>query len=99
MQYNERFGSISNTAKTARNLYPVSRRKGLMGGKLLRRGSHAGSVVKNPPAKAGDRGSIPGSRRSCGEGNDNTLQSSCLGNPMDRGAWQATVHEVAKNWT
>ena len=52
------------------------------------------SVVKNPPANGGgarDSGLIPGSRRSPGEGNGNPLQYSCLGNPMDRGAWQATV--------
>ena len=55
-----------------------------------------GSVVKNPPANAGDVGSILGSGRSPGEGNDNPLQYSCLGNPMDRGAWQATVHGVTK---
>ena len=56
-------------------------------------------VVKNLPAKAGDvreACSIPGSRRSPGEGNDNPLQYSCLGNPMDRGACQATVLGVAK---
>ena len=45
---------------------------------------------------AGDRGSIPGSARFPGEGNGNLLQYSCLENPMDRGAWQATVHRVAK---
>ena len=50
-----------------------------------------GSVLKNPPANAGDVGSIPGSRRPPGGGNGNPLQYSCLGNPMDRGAWQATV--------
>ena len=55
------------------------------------------SVIKNPPGKAGDVGSIPGSGRSPGEGNGNPLQYSCLGNPMDRGAWQATVHEAAKS--
>ena len=49
-----------------------------------------GSVVKNPPASAGDDGSIPGSGRSLGEGNGNPLQYSCLGNPVDRGAWQST---------
>ena len=61
-----------------------------------------GSVVKNPPASAGDAGdlgSIPGSGRSPGEGNGNPLQYSCLGNPMDRGAWGATVHGVAKSRT
>ena len=54
------------------------------------------SVVKNLLANAGDVGSIPGSGRSPGEGNGHTLQYSCLGNPMDRGAWQAAVHRVAK---
>ena len=59
-------------------------------------GFPGGSVVKNPPANAGDVGLIPGSGRSPGEGNGNPLQYSCLGNPMDRGTWQATVHGVAK---
>ena len=45
---------------------------------------------------AGDLGSIPGSGRSPGEGNGNPLQDSCLGNPMDKGAWQATVHGIAE---
>ena len=48
---------------------------------------------------AGDPGSIPDSGRSPGEGNGNPLQYSCLENPMDRGAWWATVHGVAKSWT
>ena len=51
---------------------------------------HAGDV-------AGAEGSIPGSGKSPGEGNGNPLQYSCLGNPTDRGAWQATVHGVAKD--
>jgi len=55
-----------------------------------------GSVVKNPPAKAGELGLIFGLGRSPGEGNGNPLQYSCLGNPMDRGVWMATVHGVAK---
>ena len=50
-----------------------------------------GSVVKNSPANAGDAGLIPGPRRSPRGRNDNPLQYSCLENPMDRGAWQATV--------
>ena len=54
------------------------------------------SVVKNMSAMAGDTGSIPGSGRSPGEGNGNPLQYSCLGNPMDRGAWQATGDGVTK---
>ena len=53
-------------------------------------------MVKNPLDNAGDAGSIPGSGRSPGEGNDNPLQYSSLGNPMDRGAWQAAVLGVAK---
>ena len=54
------------------------------------------SVLKNPPVKAGDAGSIPGPGRSPGEGNGNPLQYSCLGNPMERGAWRAAVHGVAE---
>ena len=56
-------------------------------------------VVKNLPASTGDArdvGLILGLRRSAGEGNGNPLQYSCLGNPMDRGTCQATVHRVAK---
>ena len=59
-------------------------------------------VVKNPLANAGNVrnvGSIPGSGRSPGEGNGNPLQYSCLENLMDRGAWWATVHRVAKSQT
>ena len=52
-----------------------------------------------PPAKAADGGLIPRLGRSPGEGNGNLLQFSCLGNPMDRGAWQTTVHGVAKSQT
>ena len=48
------------------------------------------TVVKNPPADAGDVGLIPGWGRSPGDGNGNPLQYSCLENPMDRGAWRAT---------
>ena len=55
-------------------------------------------MVKNLPASAGDVGSISGSGRSPGKREDNPLQNSCLGNPMDTGAWQATVHGVAKEW-
>ena len=52
--------------------------------------------MKNPPANAGDTGSIPSPGRYPGEGNGNPLQYYCLENPMDRGAWQAKVHGVAK---
>ena len=59
-------------------------------------------VVKNLPANAGDRGdvgSIPGSGRCPGEGHGNPLQYSCLENPTDKGAWQATVHGVTESQT
>ena len=55
-----------------------------------------GSVINNYPPSAGDAGSISGSGRSPGEGNDNPLQYSCLENPTDRGTWQAAVHRVEK---
>ena len=61
-----------------------------------------GSVLKNPLANTGDigdPGSTPGSGRSPGEGNGNPLQYCCLENPMDRGAWWATVYEVAESDT
>ena len=57
------------------------------------------SVGKETACNAGDLGSIPGLGRSPGEGNGNPLQYSCLENPMDRGAWWATVHGVAKSQT
>ena len=53
-------------------------------------------MVKNPLANAGHWGSIPGSGRSPGGGNDNPLQYSCLGNRMDREAWLVTVHGISK---
>ena len=62
---------------------------------MSRMGFPGGSVIKNPPANA-DENLIPGSGRSPEEEKGNPLQYSCLGNPMDRGAWQATVHGVAK---
>ena len=61
-----------------------------------------GLEVKNPLANVEDTrdaGSVPGLRRSPGEGNGYALQDSCLGNPMDRGVWQATVYEVTKSRT
>ena len=57
---------------------------------------HRASQVAQWSANAGDAGSISGLERSLGEGNDNPLQYSCLGNPKDRGAWQARVHGVTK---
>ena len=68
-------------------------------------GFPGGSVGKESTCNAWDScntqnlGSISGSGSSPGEGNGNPLQYSCLENPMDRGAWQATVHRVAKSWT
>jgi len=56
-------------------------------------GFPGGSVVKNPPARFNPAG------RSPGEENGNPLQYSCLGNPVDRGAWRATDHEITKSWT
>ena len=66
---------------------------------VLRSGFPGGSDGKVSAYNAGDPGSIPGSRRSPGEGNGNPLQYSCLENPMDGGAWWATVYGVAKSWT
>ena len=59
-------------------------------------GFPGGSVVNNLPANAGDMGSIPGSGRSPRVGNGNPLHYSLLGNPTDRGAWHAEIHEVTK---
>ena len=56
-------------------------------------------MAKNPPASAGDASSIPGLRKSSGEGKGNTLKYSCLKNPMDSGAWWAAIHGVAKSQT
>ena len=62
-------------------------------------GFPGGSAVKNLPANAGDKGSIPGLGGSLEEEIDNTFQYSCLENPSDRGAWWVNVHGVAKRWT
>ena len=64
----------------------------------LAMGFPGGSDGKETACNAGDSGSIPGLGRSPGEGNGNPLQYSCLGNPMDRRAWRATVHGVTKSW-
>ena len=60
------------------------------------RGFPGVSEGKESACNVGDLGSIPGLRRSPGEGNGNPLQYSCLENPMDRAAWQATVHGIAE---
>ena len=62
-------------------------------------GFPSGSDSKKSACNAGDTGLIPGLRRSSEEGHGNLFQYSCLRNPMERGAWQATVHAVAKRWT
>ena len=69
---------------------------------IIIKASQVAQVVKDLPVNAGDvrdARSIPGLERAPREGNDNSLLYSCLGNPMDRGAWQATVLGVAKSWT
>ena len=63
------------------------------------RGFPGGSEGKESACNVGDLGSIHGLRRSPGEGNGNPLQYSCLENPIDRGAWQVTVHGVTKSQT
>ena len=66
------------------------------------RASQVSLVVRNPPANVGhvrDGGLIPGSGKSPGGGHGNSLQYSCLKNPMDRGAWRDTAHRVEKSWT
>ena len=68
----------------------------------MSRASQVSLTVKNPPANARDIREVglnPGWGRSPGGGNGHLLQYSCLENPMDRGAWQATVHRAAKSWT
>ena len=62
-------------------------------------GFPGGSASKESACDTGDWGSIPESGRSPGGGNGNPLQYSCLENPMDRGAWWATVYRIAKSWT
>ena len=62
-------------------------------------GFPGGTLVKNPPANAGDMGSIPGLEKSPGVGKGNPFQYSCLENSMDRGAWKTAVCGVAKSWT
>ena len=69
----------------------AAERLGFLNGSVGKESCNVGDI--------GDEGLIPGSGRSPGIGNGNPLQYSCLGNPMERGAWQATVHRVAKSWT
>ena len=55
-------------------------------------------MIKNLPVMLGDLGSVPGLGKSPGRGHGNPLQYSCLENPMDRAAWQATVYRLTKSW-
>ena len=87
------FAALWNSGHAGRSLKEIQR---------LRMASQVALVVKNRPASAGDRsdtGSVPGLGRLPGGGNGNPLQYSCLGNPMDREAWWAAVHRVAKSRT
>ena len=82
------------------NARPLVQKAGNKGLVNILKGFPGSSVVKNPPANAGDTGSIPVLGRSPGGGQGNPLQYSCLENLMDRGTWQATViHGVTKSWT
>ena len=82
---------MKNKAKWRENIFNthITSTKGVPGG----------LDGKASACNAGDLGSIPGSGRSPGEGNGSPLQYSCLENPMDKGAWWATVHEFAKSQT
>ena len=80
------------TNQVSTNLYNI------YNGILITWGFLGSSLVKNLPANAGERGLIPGLERCLGEGNGNPLQYSCLGNPLDRRPWHATVHGVTNSW-
>ena len=83
---------LSRTVRSRRLGVRKSRNKVKIGTTM---GFPSGSAVTNLPADSGEPDSTPGLGRSHAEGNGKTLQHSCLGNPMDRGAWWATVHGVA----
>ena len=85
MKGNKIWIRLENPTRGQNGLGHVNKTKGFPGD----------SVVKNPPANAGDAGSIPGSGRSLGVGNGNPFQYPCLDNPIE--AWRATVHGVAKS--
>ena len=98
---------IAHENEFLKNLYGdfVKGRKALfhkLSAVVIKQGFPGGTVVKNPPTNAGharDSSSIPGLGRSAGAGNGNPLPCSCLENQVDRGAWWATVHGVAKSRT
>ena len=77
----------------------IERQRYLQDTLIIKVGFPHSSVGKESACNAGDSGSILGLGRSPGEGNGNPLQNSCLDNPMDRGAWRATVHGVTKSRT
>ena len=103
------FREILKFAKREPQMYTLTPGSAKLSGPKEKGMSNAGStcfpggaVKKNMPANAGDAtevGSIPGLGRSPGGGHGNPFQYSCLGNPMDRGAWRATLHGVTKSWT
>ena len=87
-----------STLKKKKNLLRINEKQWLST-YLIMQSFPGGSEDKASACDAGGPGSIPGWGRSPGEGNGNPLQYSCLENPVERGAWQATVHRVAKSWT
>ena len=95
MPYWSEFGISRISIKTKYRVFAV--RQNAQAGRDS--GSSGGSDGKESACNAGDLGSIPGLERSPGEGNGYSLQCSCLKNPLDRGAWWAIVHGVAKIWT
>ena len=95
MPYWSEFGTSRISIKTKHRVFAV--RQNAQAGRDS--GSPGGSDGKESACNAGDLGSIPGLERSPGEGNGYSLQCSCLKNPLDRGAWWAIVHGVAKIWT
>ena len=108
MLYGELWGSLAcqKHRKLAPDIWGANQRNGFSYHRLLllpiQRASQMVPVVKNLPANVGgiwDAGSIPGLGRSSREGHDNPLQYSCLENPMDRAAWQDTVHRVTMSQT
>ena len=96
---NSKFITASTTLNFVRTVRTVVMRGAKVFSRVLedRQGFRVGAEVKVSACNVGDLGSIPGSGRSPGEGNGNPLQYSCLENPMDGGAWWATVHGVAKS--
>ena len=91
-------GIISSNHFLEWHLFPLLLRFHDKNARVLLWASQEAQMVKKSACNAGDQGLIPGLGGSPGEGHGNPLQYSCLENPMDRGAWGATVHEVAKCW-